>query len=313
MLNRTTPVPHVRRADLFVVALAVHVREQPQHRGSLQQEDGALRGGTDVQNRYVGDVGDFGKHGLLRYLSGITAGDNMDPLRLGLIWYMVPDERHGPDRARINGDGRHTGYLAYTSENLRDFAACDRPLWDALGHLVGMDARCVHCAQEAGLLPEDTLYYDATLAYVPGGTREAREVKRLQRAVWWEGALRATAPADLVCLDPDNGLMGDAQMHRATGPKFTYMSDLHALWERGQSLVVYQHTGRTGGDAVAQTRAKAATVRGGLGADTLSLLFRAGSVRTFIIALQPEHEGVIHRRVGRLMDGAWAEHFEWVA
>ena len=45
-----------------------------------------------MQNKYVADVGDFGKHGLLRRLSGATADDQLDPLRLGLVWYAFPDE-----------------------------------------------------------------------------------------------------------------------------------------------------------------------------------------------------------------------------
>ena len=50
-----------------------------------------------MQNRYTGDIGDFGKLGLLRRMSG--AG-----FSVGVNWYMTPDESH-------NGDGRHIGYL----------------------------------------------------------------------------------------------------------------------------------------------------------------------------------------------------------
>ena len=50
-----------------------------------------------MQNRYTGDIGDFGKLGLLRVLqeSGLTIGVN---------WYLVPDENH-------NSDGRHVQYF----------------------------------------------------------------------------------------------------------------------------------------------------------------------------------------------------------
>ena len=43
-----------------------------------------------MQNRYTGDIGDFGKLGLLRVLqeSGLTIGVN---------WYLVPDENHNSD------------------------------------------------------------------------------------------------------------------------------------------------------------------------------------------------------------------------
>ncbi len=53
--------------------------------------------GTAIQDRYSGDIGDYGKLGLLRSLSRTG-------LRIGVNWYLTPDEDH-------NGDGRHTDYL----------------------------------------------------------------------------------------------------------------------------------------------------------------------------------------------------------
>lgn len=49
-----------------------------------------------MQNRYSGDVGDFGKFGFLRHLC--------DGRTLGVVWYLYPDERG-------NGDGGHVDYL----------------------------------------------------------------------------------------------------------------------------------------------------------------------------------------------------------
>jgi hypothetical protein len=70
-----------------------------------------------VQDRYAGDVGDFLKLGLLRQL--IASGDSPPSLRLGVVWYLVPDEAH-------NSDGRHVGYLSAGStagRSLRALAA----------------------------------------------------------------------------------------------------------------------------------------------------------------------------------------------
>ena len=40
-----------------------------------------------MQNPYVGDVADFGKHGLLRFLSGMTDEAGPEPkLKLGLVY-----------------------------------------------------------------------------------------------------------------------------------------------------------------------------------------------------------------------------------
>ena len=54
-----------------------------------------------MQNRYVGDVADFGKHGLLRFPSGMTDPDEGKQLRVALLWYMHHDEGH-------NLHGSHT-------------------------------------------------------------------------------------------------------------------------------------------------------------------------------------------------------------
>jgi hypothetical protein len=63
-----------------------------------------------MQDRYVGDVGDFGKYGLLRSLAA--------DLSLGVVWYLGPEESH-------NADGKHIGYLNSTQKNLIKFRDCD--------------------------------------------------------------------------------------------------------------------------------------------------------------------------------------------
>ena len=261
-----------------------------------------------MQNRYVGDVADFGKHGLLRFLSGMTSDDDLDRLSLGLVWYLHHDERHSADRKVINRDGRHTGYLELTEANIKQFGGCDRDLWDKLGHLVGRDARCVHCAEIAGLLPDGTKFYDAQLVYIE---RMLPDMKASIRQHWFDNALRSTEDTDLVCCDPDNGIGAETQMHRVRGPKFVYMADLWAFWERQQSLVVYHHIGRNG-SAEQQARQVADMVESQLKVTPTSLLFHRGSARVFYVLPQPRHAQLIEERVGRMLAGPWSRHFERV-
>ena len=49
-----------------------------------------------MQNRYVGDIGDYFKYGMLRRLA--------KGRRLGVMWYLFPNEDH-------NNDGGHLSYL----------------------------------------------------------------------------------------------------------------------------------------------------------------------------------------------------------
>ena len=50
-----------------------------------------------MQNRYAGDVGDFGKIGMLRCIE-------QSGVKIGVNWYLVEDESH-------NQDGKHIGYI----------------------------------------------------------------------------------------------------------------------------------------------------------------------------------------------------------
>jgi hypothetical protein len=65
-----------------------------------------------MQNRYFGDIGDFGKYGMLRSVNGTG-------LRLGVDWYLFPDESH-------NDDGKHKGYLNKDKHNV---STCDNELY----------------------------------------------------------------------------------------------------------------------------------------------------------------------------------------
>ncbi len=261
-----------------------------------------------MQHRYVGDIADFGKHGLLRFLSGATDPQAPAPdLRLGLIWYFHHDEIHVGSRQKVNGDGGHTGYLRRTARDDKEvYRQCDPGLWESLRGLVYRNARCVHCAEGAGLLPEDTCFYSDPLIFTP---RMPAPLKRELRAHWWRHALRATEGADLVCCDPDNGIGRDAHMYREKGTKYVYYSDLRALWDRDQSLVVYHHLGRS--DNEAQALEVAGELRKGLEGEpaVMPLIFSRGSSRVFLVAPHPRHADLVGERVGRFLDGPWAQHF----
>ena len=73
-----------------------------------------------MQDRYAGDVGDFGKLGLLRQIADTG-------LKIGINWYLN-DKPEG----HVNDDGKHIGYL-----NNKSFRNCDDELLDVLRNIVG--------------------------------------------------------------------------------------------------------------------------------------------------------------------------------
>ena len=72
-----------------------------------------------MQNRYAGDIGDFGKYGLLRSLA---RGTELSP---GVCSYLHPDEDQ-------RNDGSHTQYLQQTRDNRIRFRALDPEFYDRL-------------------------------------------------------------------------------------------------------------------------------------------------------------------------------------
>lgn len=99
-----------------------------------------------MQNRYVGDIGDFVKYGLLRALC--------NGRQLGVAWYLYPDERH-------NDDGRFVQYLREPDEWRR----FDPKLFDGMREIVDSGHRRVGSVEESGLLPSTTIFAGEMLRF----------------------------------------------------------------------------------------------------------------------------------------------------
>ncbi len=262
-----------------------------------------------MQNRYVGDVGDFGKFGLLRFLSGMTDSSPEPKLRIGLVWCLHHDEKHtSANRVKISADGRHISYLRRTATNDRsEYRNCDVNLWEGLRDLVYRDGRCVHCAENARFLPGDTAYYSDQLHLFKA---MPRDLMKQVRAAWVKGAFKAMSGLDIVCFDPDNGIGADKKMYSKDGAKYVYLKELKLFWERDQSLVVYHHMAQ-GRTARAQTLEVADTLRAEFEVEAIPLLFSRGTSRVFFVVPQPdEKEAVIEARIERLLDTGCNRHFE---
>jgi hypothetical protein len=247
-----------------------------------------------MQDRYVGDVGDFGKFALLRALT-----DGPRPaLRLGVVWCRYPDEGH-------NGDGRHVAYL-----DRHDYAVLDPVLHTSLKRLVSEDRRTLSAVQTAGILPLDTIYFDEPL-YDLSRDRVRPLSRILAREAWRWRALKTVALADLVFFDPDNGIEAKSVPagHLKAG-KYVFWDDLLPFWARGQSLVIYHHLNRTA-SANEQEKVLRDLFRSRVGEVSLllPLLFRRGSCRHFWILGQKRHMERLQVAVTRFLGTGWGDHF----
>ena len=181
-----------------------------------------------MQNRYVGDVGDFAKFALLRAIARSTQ------LRIAVIWYLYTDEDH-------NADGRHVSYL-------RDpiFAQLDPELHAALARIIERGRRSVRSLAASGILPDDTTFYASSISDRQTDIRVLRADRARRRALWLRKAVTAARDHELVFLDPDNGIeTASVQRHSPKSGKYAYWDELRAFWDQGHSLVVYHHLNRT--------------------------------------------------------------------
>src|SRR6185437_5397777 len=119
------------------------------HRPHPKNRQTAPQLGHVMQNRYVCDIGDFGKYGLLRALI-------RDDLRLGVVWYLNPNEEE-------NSDGGLVTYLQDGKES--EFRQCDPELYDALRGLLQREQRNIFSVQQSGILRMPTLFYDTPLTF----------------------------------------------------------------------------------------------------------------------------------------------------
>ena len=263
-----------------------------------------------MQDRYVGDVGDFGKYGLLRSL---CRGDKHGPaVRLGVLWY-----RFDGDESTAANDGRHIDYLCAPSRHERFLRQCDPDLFEKMLYLVKSD-RSIAAVEANHVLPADTVFFSDGLNFkeTPKGERDWK------RHRWFNAGLRRIKEAEVVFFDPDNGLEVPSRSSTSlVGPKYVYYDDLQSCWERGQSLVVYHHVGRTyrgrKADAGEQIRSRCQELREKLsGAEPMVLRYRRRSPRVYFVISRPEHAGRLKSRIDGFLDSPWCEgsppHFERV-
>lgn len=255
------------------------------------------RGAGNIQDRYTGDVGDFGKYGLLKALCGTD-------LILGLVWYLVPDEVH-------NDDGKHISYLLKGNRGM--YRPCDKDLYDQLAVIVGGGQRSINTIQNSKILPKSTIYHDFPLIYddIPSVGGKGKEKRLSRRKQWFEKALDATSGCDIVFLDPDNGLeIESVQAHHNKAPKYVFLDELVKFTDRGQSVVLYQHLCRRG-QAKSQIQKRMAQIRKitGGGIEPWALRFRRGSGRAFLIIPSNILRDKLLNRSRAFLKTPWSDHF----
>ena len=178
-----------------------------------------------MQNCYAGDIGDFVKYALLRAV--------MPGRRLGVVWYLYPDEDGSADR-------RHLAYLNRAGQ----WRFLDSDVYDALRTMVRAGRQSVGAIQAAGLMP-GAAFADQGLLIADVPVRQRASWRRR----WFERVYGRVAECDLIFADPDDGI-SPVRRFRPTvkaSAKTISLGEAEAL-AKGRALIVHhRNTSRHGG------------------------------------------------------------------
>ncbi len=226
-----------------------------------------------MQDRYAGDVGDFGKFAVLRAIAANR--------KLGVCWYRCSGA------GEANNDGRHVDYLRRPER----YRALDPVAFDAMAKVVA-SRRSLRALEEAALLP-GAKYHGTEIP-----------IDRAGRSDWFRRLHATVDDCDLVFTDADNGF----EWSQLT-PKCVGRDEARALRKRGRALLMYHHQTRRRGGASADFKWFASWLFD-VGARTVEgVRLRPYSSRFYLLV---DGDASLSRSLRVFADrwGEYAEHFQ---
>lgn len=177
-------------------------REGRFHREFRAGEEDWIRG-RPVRDQYAGDVSDVLKFAFLRALAGADR-------TLGIAWYYAP----GDDG---RADGRHLEWRGEAAWRLLDEEL-------HLG-LATLPQRSIAALEQAAIWPEGVLFHREPMP------------SRFQRSTWGMHKRSALDGANIVFLDPDNGIGAETEKHAT-------LTEIRLLRKPGRAIVFITFPGR---------------------------------------------------------------------
>lgn len=170
-----------------------------------------------MQDRYVGDIGDFARSGMLRELFGKPEAVESvkSPLRLGVVWC-------------LNESGQVGNLTPNTYQNLRYLDPC---LFGKLNRLVQKGKRRLS-EFECNKILNTQLYFPEPLS----------GLSITERKEWVNNAIEKIKDAEVIFIDPDTGI--DTETTPRLSPEHIFIDELKQFYDKGKSLIIYQHIGQ---------------------------------------------------------------------
>ena len=239
-----------------------------------------------MQDRYAGDIGDFGKISLLKEL-------HCQGLSIGVNWY-----RTDPLSSEIKTDGSYKqndgGYVI--SPKLRE---CDPLLAEKLTEIAEGDDRSICALERASLIP-DAVYFSKT---VPVKNRDDWHAQAL--------SFFGKNNAALVFLDPDNGLLPSVKKGSPRSVKYAYYEEVEDYLRNGHSVLIYNHRSRKSEEqyfSEIESRLRSSIPESLRDTGIFAITFPRYSVRDyFAIPALPEHAKMIQIAFSTMLSGIWKD------
>ena len=253
-----------------------------------------------MQDRYSGDVGDFGKFGLLRHLVNDTA------YCLGINWYLFPNEKR-------NEDGKFIHYLSDTQ-----YQACDTELLNKLKNIVS-NKRTVSALEKSQLFRCSTRYFSDGVDFYsqsPGQTKSNKSRRLLLRKNWQEKATTALSSCNVIFLDPDNGLEIDSckSLNQKKSGKYAYFDEINQFHKGKIFTVIYHHLNRhkNHGTHQEQIRTRAQELAKHINpVDTVYCLrYTPYSPRAFFILSTEGASKIVADKLYSFRNSAWGQYWD---
>ena len=237
-----------------------------------------------MQDRYAGDIGDYGKIGLLKCLQahGFTIGVN---------WYRIstPENEKNADGTFKQKDGKHL-----IPDRLW---ACDPSLADTLTKIAKSSNRSATAIQEEKLVP-NAVYYDEYL------TLEGR-------LEWHKKAMKMFENVELVFMDPDNGLLIKSVGKRsARSIKYVFYEEVKDYIKSGKSVLVYNHRCRKPERQYFDDIEDRLQENVEIAKDEIQVItFPKGTIRDyFAIPACKKHYDLFHDAFAEMKEKTWGQH-----
>lgn len=234
-----------------------------------------------MKNQYTGDIGDYTKLGILRWLEKVG-------FSIGLNWYITPDE---PKHSKTFTDGKHTKFLEYD---------CDTPDIDLFCALqkIGLSQNRSVARLERAKLFENTLFWNKILE---GKSRDK----------WHLEAIKKLGKQDVIFLDPDNGLeVKSTKPYSKNGNKYTTYKEVADYYAKGSTVIIYNHRDRKPENEYLKRFYQFKNMEETKNAKMFYLRASRYSVRDYLFLVQERHFSDLERAIDDFLATEWCRYLK---